>query len=109
MLLAQAEVNWLLANSNDHCYPMFCTLLRACRTVADSEGASQVQAAMERLIMITLAPVATVLERGLALRNESGVSCDGFADMWQRWLELRQHVAYTPQLHMLHLYETAVE
>ena len=60
-LLERAEAKGLLSNSNNEGYPMFHNLLQACRLVGDFNGASRVQAAMDRLGLIALAPVATAV------------------------------------------------
>ena len=48
-MLAQVEASGLLKPYDERCYPLFRTLLEACRAVGDSEGASRVQAVMEQL------------------------------------------------------------
>merc|ERR1739848_857185 len=51
-LLERAETCGLLSHCDNHCYPMFHALVQACRMVGDSNSASRVQAAMDRLGMI---------------------------------------------------------
>ena len=100
-LLEKAEICGLLSHHDDHCYAMLHALLQACRKVGDSNGASQVQAAIDRLGMIALAPIATALVQGSMRLYEYGVVGEGVADAQQHWLELRQQMAYKPQLQAL--------
>ena len=58
-LLVRAEASGLLCHSNNDPYPMFHTLLQACHLVGDSCGASQVQAAVDRLGLVTPIAAAT--------------------------------------------------
>ena len=64
VLLAREKVSGSLLHSGDSCCPMFRTPLEACRLVGDSNSASQVQAEVEWLGLITLAPMATALVQG---------------------------------------------
>eukprot|EP00747_Dinoflagellata_sp_TGD_P171476 gnl/TRDRNA2_/TRDRNA2_205652_c0_seq1.p1 gnl/TRDRNA2_/TRDRNA2_205652_c0~~gnl/TRDRNA2_/TRDRNA2_205652_c0_seq1.p1 ORF type:complete len:110 (+),score=16.24 gnl/TRDRNA2_/TRDRNA2_205652_c0_seq1:494-823(+) len=57
-LLARAEADGLLSHADESCYPMFRILLEACREVGDFYGASSVQAALERLGLFVLTPMA---------------------------------------------------
>ena len=59
-LLARAEASGLLCHSSELCYPMCCTLLEACHMISDSDGASCMQAVVERLGLIALVPVVMV-------------------------------------------------
>merc|ERR1712093_847070 len=60
-LLLRAEASGLLRRGEENCYPMFRTLLEACRRAGDSRAASQVQAVVEQLGFSALGPVAVVL------------------------------------------------
>ena len=79
-LLERAETCGLLSHCDDHCYSMFHALVQACRMVGDSSGASQVQAAMDRLGITSLAPMATALVQGSSMRYRNGVEGKGVAD-----------------------------
>eukprot|EP00747_Dinoflagellata_sp_TGD_P122796 gnl/TRDRNA2_/TRDRNA2_173683_c4_seq2.p2 gnl/TRDRNA2_/TRDRNA2_173683_c4~~gnl/TRDRNA2_/TRDRNA2_173683_c4_seq2.p2 ORF type:complete len:105 (+),score=16.33 gnl/TRDRNA2_/TRDRNA2_173683_c4_seq2:174-488(+) len=57
-LLVRAEAVGLLSHSTSGSYPIFRTLLEACRTVGDSHGASAVQAEVERLGILAHLPAA---------------------------------------------------
>ena len=48
-LLRQVETSGLLSHSHEDCYPLLRTLLQLCRLVGDFYGASQLQAAVDRL------------------------------------------------------------
>ena len=100
-LLERAETCGLLSHCDNHGYPMFQALVQACRMVSDSNSASRVQAAMERLGIIALPPVATALVQGSFRRYQYGVEGMGIVDAWQLWLELQQCMAYKPQLQAL--------
>ena len=80
---------------------MFHTLLEACHLVSETNGASQVQAAAERLSLISLVPMATVLVQDLFAQYQYGVGGEGVADSQQLWLELRRQMAYKPQVQAL--------
>ena len=71
-LLERAEVKGLLFKSNNEGYPMFHNLLQACRLVGDFNGVSRVQAAMDRLGLIALAPVATAVVQGSVRQYQKG-------------------------------------
>lgn len=49
----------LLSRSDENCYLLFHPLLEACRMLGDSYGASGVQAAVDRLALPSLAPMAS--------------------------------------------------
>ena len=66
------EAGGLLSGVEENCYPISHTLLEACRMVGDSDGASQVQAVVERLGLIAFAPA--VLVPVLQQRYKDGVS-----------------------------------
>ena len=53
-LLEKAETCGWLSHCDDHCYPMFHVLAQACRMAGDSNSASRMQAAMDRLGLIAL-------------------------------------------------------
>eukprot|EP00746_Dinoflagellata_sp_MGD_P042736 gnl/MRDRNA2_/MRDRNA2_203590_c0_seq1.p2 gnl/MRDRNA2_/MRDRNA2_203590_c0~~gnl/MRDRNA2_/MRDRNA2_203590_c0_seq1.p2 ORF type:complete len:122 (-),score=22.84 gnl/MRDRNA2_/MRDRNA2_203590_c0_seq1:56-421(-) len=57
VLLARAEAMGLLANASDS-YPLIRTLLEACRLDGDCDGTFQLQAAAERLGLISLVPMS---------------------------------------------------
>ena len=63
-LLKRAEAEGLLPNSHNEGYPMLHNLIQACHLVGDFDSVSRVQAAMDRLGLITLAPVATAVVQG---------------------------------------------
>ena len=58
-LLGRAEANGLLSKFDNEGYTIFHALIQACRLVGDFHSASRVQAALEQLGLIALAPVAT--------------------------------------------------
>ena len=58
-LLERAEAKGLLSRFDNEGYPMFHNLLQACRFVGDVKGISRVQAAIDRLGLIALAPLTT--------------------------------------------------
>ena len=63
-LLERAEAKGLLSRFDNEGYSMFHNLLQACSFVGDVKCISRVQAAIDRLGLIALAPVATaVVER----------------------------------------------
>ena len=64
VLLQQVGNSGLLSHSNDSCYPVFRTLLQACRLVGDFECASQLQTAVDGLGLTACACIATALLRG---------------------------------------------
>ena len=100
-LLAQMEASGLVFHFDNSCYPMFHTLLEACHLVSETNGASQVQAAAERLSLISLVPMATALVQGSFEQYQYGVGGEGVADTQQLWLELRWQMAYKPQVQAL--------
>merc|ERR1712207_52998 len=75
---------------------MVRTLLEACRAAGDSEGASRLQAVMERFGLIALVPVATAILQGSEWRCESGVKGGGVGDARKLWTELCRQTAYAP-------------
>ena len=100
-LLARMEASGLVFHFDNSCYPMLQTLLEACHLVSETNGASQVQAAAERLSLISLAPMATALAQGLFAQYQYGVDGEFVADTQQLWLELRQQMTYKPQVQAL--------
>lgn len=72
-------------------------LLEACRLAGDSHSILQIQASVERLGIIALAPRATAVVQGLARQFENGGSGEGVVDARQLWSELH----YRPQLQAL--------
>ena len=100
-LLTRAEASGLLSHSDNDCYPMFHILLEACRLTGHSKGASRVQAMVEQLGLIALAPLATVVVQGSVRWYKYGLGGEGVADAQQLWLELRQQTAYKPRLQAL--------
>merc|ERR1712060_1011660 len=71
-LLARAEACDLLSHQIDSTYRSIRTLLDACNLVVGSYGTPRVQAAVERLDLVALAPAATVLVEDTELRFENG-------------------------------------
>ena len=63
-LLRQVKTIGLLSHSREDCYPLLRTLLQACRLVGDFYGASQLQAAVDRLGLKACACIATALVQG---------------------------------------------
>ena len=80
---------------------MFHNLIQACRFVGDFNGVSRVQAAMDRLGLIALAPVATVVVQGSLREYQYGNVGEGVVDARQFWLELHRHKPYKPQLQVV--------
>jgi len=80
---------------------MFHNLLQACRLTCDFNGVSRVQAVMDRLGLIALAPVATVVVQGSLRQYQNGNIGEGVVDARQLWSELRQQKPYKPQLQAL--------
>lgn len=101
-LLAQAEAYVSSPHSDDDWYPIFRTLLEACRAAGDSGRASQVQEAMDRRGLVTLVlPLATTLMKGSEQQYENAVTGWGDAEAEELWLALRKQTAYMPQLQAL--------
>ena len=75
---------------------MFRNLTQACRFIGDLKGVSRVQAALDRLGLIALAPVATAIVQGSLQQYQYGAGGEGVADAQQLCLELRQQMAYEP-------------
>ena len=92
-MLARAEANGLLPHFCNEGYPMLHTLTQACRL-----SASRVQAAMDRLGLVALAPAAMALVQGSSQQYQSGDSGEGATDARELCLELRQQMAYKPKL-----------
>jgi len=59
---------------------MFHTLFEACRAAGDSEGVSQVQAMVERLSLIALAPEAKTLVAAVERKYENGINGEGVVE-----------------------------
>ena len=55
----------LLSNSNHEGYPTFHKIMKECQFVGDFSSISRVQAVIDRLGLIALAPVATAVVQGL--------------------------------------------
>merc|ERR1719436_1303676 len=96
--LARAEASEVLLQSGKDCYVMVRTLLEACRAAGDSEGASRLQAVVERFGLIAEVPVAVAIFQGSEWRCENGVNGDGVGDARMLWTELRRQTAYAPHL-----------
>ena len=60
-LLARAKAAGVLSSFGQDCFVMFHTLLEACRLVGHRNIAAQVEAEVERLGLLALAPEATPL------------------------------------------------
>eukprot|EP00747_Dinoflagellata_sp_TGD_P036129 gnl/TRDRNA2_/TRDRNA2_138289_c0_seq2.p1 gnl/TRDRNA2_/TRDRNA2_138289_c0~~gnl/TRDRNA2_/TRDRNA2_138289_c0_seq2.p1 ORF type:complete len:140 (-),score=9.04 gnl/TRDRNA2_/TRDRNA2_138289_c0_seq2:99-518(-) len=73
-LLARAEVRGVLSNPHASWYQTFRSLLETCRVFDDPDGASRVQAMVERFGSIALATVARTLVLG-AEHRIIGTSC----------------------------------
>ena len=71
-LLTRVEASGWLTHSWDECYLIFHTLLEACCLVGDFNSSSQVQAVLEGLGLIAVAPSATALVQGLAPWTDDG-------------------------------------
>ena len=97
-LLERAEAKGLLSRFDNEGYPMFHNLLQACRFVGDVKGISRVQAAIDRLGLIALAPVATAVVQGSLRQYQNGNVGEGVVDARQLWSKLRQRKPYKPQL-----------
>eukprot|EP00747_Dinoflagellata_sp_TGD_P218045 gnl/TRDRNA2_/TRDRNA2_90353_c0_seq1.p1 gnl/TRDRNA2_/TRDRNA2_90353_c0~~gnl/TRDRNA2_/TRDRNA2_90353_c0_seq1.p1 ORF type:complete len:101 (+),score=1.11 gnl/TRDRNA2_/TRDRNA2_90353_c0_seq1:911-1213(+) len=76
VLLARTEASSSFSDSNETCYPMFRALLEACRLAGDTDGASLVEAALQRLGLSTIEP-ATSFSRARYIRD--GTPKNGFA------------------------------
>eukprot|EP00747_Dinoflagellata_sp_TGD_P201271 gnl/TRDRNA2_/TRDRNA2_74751_c0_seq1.p2 gnl/TRDRNA2_/TRDRNA2_74751_c0~~gnl/TRDRNA2_/TRDRNA2_74751_c0_seq1.p2 ORF type:complete len:100 (-),score=15.11 gnl/TRDRNA2_/TRDRNA2_74751_c0_seq1:25-324(-) len=64
-LLTRLTASGLLSHYHQQAfYPMFCMLLKACRSIGDFDGTSQVHASMVRLGLTAPAPLATALDHG---------------------------------------------
>merc|ERR1712224_674185 len=100
-LLAQAEADRLIIDSAEGCYPIFYTLLEACRAAGDSNPASPVQAAVGRLSLIACAPEAKTFVNCLDQQYENGFHGAGVAEAQNIWLELCRRTAYAPHLDAL--------
>ena len=96
-LLERAEAKGLLSRFDNEGYPMFHNLLQACRFVGDVKGISRVQAAIDRLGLIALAPVATAVVHGSLRQYQNGNMGEGVVDARQLWSKLCQRKPYKPQ------------
>ena len=96
-LLERAEAKVLLSRSDNEGYPMFHNLLQACCFVGDVKGISRVQAAIDRLGLIALAPVATAVVQGSLRQYQNGNVGEGVVDARQLCSKLRQGKPYKPQ------------
>jgi len=96
-----AEANEVLSQQDENCYAMIRTLLEACRATGNSDGAAKVQAAIERLGLAAVVPVASAFLQGSERRCENGIIGDGVADARTFWLKLRRESAYTPRFEAL--------
>ena len=88
-LLERAEAKGLLSRFDKEGYPMFHNLLQACRFVGDVKCISRVQAAIDRLGLIALAPVATAVVQGSLRQYQNGNVGEGVVDARQLWSKLR--------------------
>ena len=82
-LLKRAEAKDLLSNSNSEGYQMFDTLIQACRFIGDLNSVSRLQAALDRLGLTALAPVATVVVQGFLWQCQYGHVGEGVVDARQ--------------------------
>ena len=98
-LLTRAEANGLLSHHDHAGYPILHIFVQACRLVGDFSSASRVQAVLDRLGLIALAPVASALVQGSLWKCSYGDRGEGVGDARQLFLQLRQQMAYKPQLH----------
>ena len=78
VLLREVGNSGLLSQSNNSCYPVFRTLLQACRLVGDFECASQLQTAVDGLGLKACACIATALLRGSMQCQENASSDDAW-------------------------------
>ena len=97
-LLVRAEAKGLLSNSNKDGYQMFHTLIQACRVVGDFNSVSRAQAALDRLGLTPLAPVATAVVQGTLRQYQYGHVGEGVVHALALWSELRQQKPFKPQL-----------
>ena len=104
VLIDRAEAKGLLSNSDNEGYPMLHNLIQACRFIGDLNSVFRAQAALDRLGLIALAPVATAVVQGSLRQYQNGNVGEGVVDAQQLWLELRdlrQQKPYKPQLQAL--------
>ena len=87
VLLWQVGSSGLPPHSNDSCFPVFHTLLQACRVIGDFECASQLQTAVDGLGLKARACTASALLRDSMQCWKNGSNYDAW-DAWQLWLEL---------------------
>lgn len=80
-LLARTEASEVRTHLADDPFQYFRALLEACRMIVDVDGTSRLQAAVDRLGLIALAPVAAVLVQGSERRCENGVGSEGTSDI----------------------------
>ena len=64
---------------------MVRTLLEACRAAGDSEGASRLQAVVERFGLIAEVPVAVAILQGSEWRSEIGMEIRDRSQRGRRW------------------------
>ena len=69
--------------------------------VGEINVTSQVQAAVERLCVISLVPMATALVQGSFEQYQYGVGGEGMKDIQKLLLDLREQMAYKPQVQAL--------
>merc|ERR1719281_1556554 len=77
---------------------MLHTLIQACRFIGDFNSVSRAQAALDRLGLTALAPVATAVVQGSLRQYQYGKVGEGVEDAQKLWLDLRQQKGYKPQL-----------
>eukprot|EP00747_Dinoflagellata_sp_TGD_P130917 gnl/TRDRNA2_/TRDRNA2_174892_c3_seq6.p1 gnl/TRDRNA2_/TRDRNA2_174892_c3~~gnl/TRDRNA2_/TRDRNA2_174892_c3_seq6.p1 ORF type:complete len:237 (+),score=41.03 gnl/TRDRNA2_/TRDRNA2_174892_c3_seq6:122-832(+) len=100
-MLKHVEVSGLLSHPRDGCYTIFRVLIDSCRAFDDANGASRVQAMVDRLGLTALTPVAVTVVQGSERRYENGIIGEGVEDARKLWFELRQQTTYIPQLRSL--------
>ena len=79
-LLHRVEASGMLSHLDENCDAIVYTLLETCRAVGTFDSASQIQAAVEWLGMIALAPAATALAQGTERQCEKQVIGVGIVD-----------------------------
>ena len=69
---------------------------QACRLVCDFNSVSRVQAALDQLVLIAIAPVATAVIQGSLWQYWYGKVGEGVVDAQKLRLQLRQEMPYKP-------------
>lgn len=101
VLLNRPEADGLLSQSDENYYPSYYTLLEAGQESSGCGIAARVHAAVNRLSLSPLLPVATTLIQVSDLSCENGENGECVEVTNELWPELRRRSLYTPHLQVL--------